>query len=172
MAVKEDQDQANLPVVNKGIVGPPPIPVGRPRIYNPAMCEEVERLGALGWSKVEIASHFNVDRRTIDDWIGSYPEFDLSMIKARENAQAWWERAGREGMYADKFNAAVWKKTVESRFRDDYTERRVTEVVNSDDLGTAFKRKFDLSLLQPEQREQLKSLLMLCYRGDEQDGRS
>jgi hypothetical protein len=28
------------------------------------------------------------------------------------------------GMEAPGFNAAVWKKSVEARFRDDYTERQ------------------------------------------------
>ena len=166
MAAKKDIAKT-IPVQT---VGPDPVRVGRPSQYEDAHCETVERLGAMGWSKAEMCAHFNISRQTLDNWADSHPMFFESLNRARELAQSWWERAGREGMYAGKdFNAAVWKKTVESRFRDDYTERRVTEVVNNEDLGTAFKRKFDLSLLEPEQREQLRYLLTLCYRGENDD---
>lgn len=166
MSGKKDKEKA-IPVPS---VGPDPVPIGRPSLYDDAHCETVERLGAQGWSKAEMCAYFNIHRNTIDGWADSHPVFRESLNRARELAQAWWERAGREGMYAGKdFNAAVWKKTVESRFREDYTERRVTEVVNNEDLGTAFKRRFDITLLEPEQRDQLRYLLTLCLREEKDD---
>ena len=38
--------------------------------------------------------------------------------------QAKLEEMGFDGMTSREFNAPVWKKTMEARFRDDYTERK------------------------------------------------
>lgn len=98
-------------------------PVGRPSKYDPAYCEAVVARQAEGWSLAEFAAHVGVSRQTIDNWGAAHPEFLEALSRAKAAEQAWWEKAGREGLHADKFNAAVWKKSVEARFRDDYTER-------------------------------------------------
>lgn len=106
-------------------------PVGRPTSYRPEYCEKVIELGKLGKSLAQFASNFNVARSTIDQWAEDYPEFSEALNKAKAHAQDWWENAGQEGMFlgGSGFNAAVWKTTVQARFRDDYTER--SEVVTT-----------------------------------------
>lgn len=101
-------------------------PVGRPTSYRPEYCEKVIELGKLGKSLAQFASNFNVSRQTIDNWAEDYPEFLEALNKAKAHAQDWWENAGQEGMFlgGGGFNAAVWKTTVQARFRDDYTERQ------------------------------------------------
>ena len=108
-------------------------PGGRPSKYDPAYCERVIMLGKSGWSRAEMADDLDVDRQTLNNWADAHEEFLAALSRADTAAQAWWEREGRDGMKADKFNAAVWKKTVEARFRDDYTER--TESVTKHDLS-------------------------------------
>lgn len=101
-------------------------PVGRPTSYRPEYCEKVIELGKLGKSLAQFASNFNVSRQTIDNWAEDYPEFLEALNKAKAHAQDWWENAGQEGMFlgGSGFNAAVWKATVQARFREDYTERQ------------------------------------------------
>ena len=108
-----------------------PAPVGRPTEYKPEYCEVVVEKQAQGWSLAEFAAHVGVSRPTVDNWGAAYPEFLEALSRAKAAEQSWWERAGREGMFADKFNAAVWKKSVEARFREDYTERKQTELSGS-----------------------------------------
>ena len=97
---------------------------GRPSTYQPDFCDEIVELGKEGKSVAEMAAHFDVSRQTIDNWAAAHPEFLEALTRARTHMQATLERIGFEGLHAKDFNAAVWKKTMEARFRDDYTERR------------------------------------------------
>lgn len=111
---------------------------GRPSDYDPAFCERVIDLGKQGKSKAQMAAHFDVSRQTIDNWAQAHPEFLEALNRAMAHCQAWWEDKGMAGMEMPGFNAAVWKKSVEARFRDDYTERR--EVAHSGELVTKEQR--------------------------------
>lgn len=103
------------------------MPAGRPTKYDPAYCEAVIEMAKEGKGKCEYAAEFDVSRQTIDNWADAHEEFLEALTRARAHEQAWWERTGREGMFLDRFNAPVWKKSVEARFRDDYTERKAHE---------------------------------------------
>jgi hypothetical protein len=109
--------------------------MGRPSDYDTAFCEQVIELGKAGKSKAQMASAFDVSRQTIDNWAAAHPEFLEALSRAEAHCQAWWEDEGQKGMTAPGFNAAVWKKSVEARFRDDYTERReVNQTLRIEDL--------------------------------------
>jgi hypothetical protein len=99
-------------------------PVGRPTKYDPSFCEEVVKMGKLGKSLAQMAAKFDVARATIDLWVRDHPEFMEALNRAKVHCQAWWEDQGQIGMVSPGFNAPVWKKAVEARFRDDYTERQ------------------------------------------------
>lgn len=99
---------------------------GRPTLYRPEYCETVIELGKQGDSLVQMAAHFDVTRQTLENWASDHPEFLAALNRAKTHCQNWWEKAGREGMFlgGSGFNAAVWKKSMEARFREDYTERQ------------------------------------------------
>jgi hypothetical protein len=103
------------------------MPAGRPSDYDPKHCETVIELGKRGKSLAQMASHFDAARSTIDEWASKHPEFSEALTRAKAHAQAWWEDAGQDGLKADKFNAQVWTKSMQARFRDDYTERQQIE---------------------------------------------
>lgn len=102
--------------------------LGRPSKYDPSFCEIVVELGKGGKSTAQMCAHFDISRQTIDNWAADHPDFLEALSRAKVHAQAWWEEQGVKGMTSDKFNAAVWKKSVEARFREDYTERREHEL--------------------------------------------
>lgn len=97
---------------------------GRPTSYKPEYCEQVVELGKEGKSLAQMAAHFDVARQTIDNWAADNPEFLEALNRARVHMQAKLEEMGFAGLTNKEFNAAVWKKTMEARFRDDYTERK------------------------------------------------
>ena len=103
------------------------MPGGRPSLYKPEYCEQVIEHGKQGLSEVEIACAMDITRTTMRSWADQHPEFSSALTRAKEFEQAWFEKVGREALFADKFNAPVWKKSVEARFRDDYTERKEVE---------------------------------------------
>lgn len=64
-------------------------------------------------------------------------------------------------MYDPSFNAAVWKTSVQARFRQDYTERKEQIVQGGEQpILVAQHKRIDVRLLEPEQREALKQLLI------------
>ncbi len=136
-------------------------PIGRPTRYKPEYCDRIIELAKGGAGMVEWALACEVDRPTLYYWAEVHPEFLTALTRAKMHEQMWWEQAGREGMYLEKFNAVVWRTSMQARFRDDYTERKVTEVSGPD--GGAMKvestTKIDTSSLSDEQRQVLKSVL-------------
>lgn len=68
---------------------------GRPSKYNPKYCDEIIAFMVDGASLAEFAVHIGVARSTIDEWVGSYPEFSVAKREAVSVAQAWWEELGR-----------------------------------------------------------------------------
>jgi hypothetical protein len=92
--------------------------------YKPEYCEQVIALGKEGKSPAEMCAHFDISRQTIDNWAETHPDFLEAYTRAKVHCQAWWEKTGRESLFMDKFNAPVWKKSMEARFREDYTERQ------------------------------------------------
>jgi hypothetical protein len=58
------------------------------------------------------------------DWGTAHEEFAAALSHARDCAQAWHEEKGRKSYNRKHFQAQVWKKTMESRFREDYAEQR------------------------------------------------
>lgn len=97
---------------------------GRPSTYDPAFCDEVIELGKQGKSPVQIAVALGVPRTTMLSWAEQHEEFSTALTRAKEHEQDWWENAGQTGMVAPGFNATVWSKSMQARFREDYTERQ------------------------------------------------
>ncbi len=103
-------------------------PVGRPTSYLPEHCDAVIALGKQGKSFTQIAVSLDISKKTLYNWADENPEFLHALERARECAQDWWENQGMAGMWADKFNAAVWAKSMSCRFPDDYMDKSKQEV--------------------------------------------
>ena len=103
-------------------------PVGRPSSYDPAYCERVIEMGREGDGLAAYAAEFGIDRATLYDWAKAHPAFSTALARAKQLEQVWWERQGRLGLTSKTFNAVVWKTSMQARFREDYTERKSTEI--------------------------------------------
>lgn len=97
---------------------------GRLTSYKLEYCDQVVELGKLGKSKAQMASYFDVSRQTIDNWANDNPVFLEALTRAVTHAQAWWEEAAQTGKAGETINPMVWSKSVQARFREDYTERK------------------------------------------------
>lgn len=100
------------------------MPAGRPTLYRPEYCERVIELGREGKSPAQIASDLDVARPTLLAWSDQHPEFLTALTRAKVHEQAWWEDKGQAALTSDRFNSAVWSKSMSARFREDYTERK------------------------------------------------
>lgn len=99
------------------------MPAGRPTKYDPAYCDRVIELGKEGKSQIQIACALNVDRTTMLGWARDHEEFQTALTRAKEYEQDWWEGVGQQALFADKFNSAVWSKSMSARFRHDYADK-------------------------------------------------
>ena len=137
-------------------------PVGRPSSYDPAFCKRIIEMADEGSGPAEYAVEFGVDRATLYKWADQYEDFRTALSRAKIHEQAWWEREGRSGMRADKFNALVWKTSMQARFRDDYTERKETQLTgaNGGAIQVETTKKLNINELDPEQRDVLKQALL------------
>jgi hypothetical protein len=113
---------------------------GRPTSYKPEYCERVIELGKDGASVMEMACELDVVRDTLYEWAKVHPGFSDAFTRARQWSQAWWERAGKSGMMAPGFNAAVWSRSMAARFPADYTEKRQTEMSGEVKVGRIERR--------------------------------
>lgn len=100
------------------------MPAGRPSLYDPAYCEEVVALGRLGKSEAQISAAIDVPRSTLHNWRDAHQEFAAALTRARDLAQAWWEDAAQNGNANSVIGPAVWKHSMNCRFRGDYAERQ------------------------------------------------
>ena len=107
-------------------------PGGRPSLYRPEYCERVLEFGREGMSVVEMAAEIGVARSTLEEaWPAAHAEFSEAFARARELSQAWWERQGRVGLTAERFNAQVYSRSMAARFPKDWREsKNVDTVVN------------------------------------------
>jgi hypothetical protein len=137
-------------------------PVGRPSKYCQEFCELAIEMGKLGYSPAMIACEFDIDKVSMYDWSAAHPEFSIALRAAKTYEQGWWEREGMGGLRCREFNANLWIKSAQARFREDYTERKETAVTGAD--GGAIKveqtQKIDARQLDPEDREVLKKILL------------
>jgi len=136
-------------------------PVGRPSKYKPEFCERMLEMAAEGCGMAEYAAEFGISRETLFDWRDQHEEFSTALTRAKIIEQSWWEREARLNVKNRDFNANLWYRCAASRFREDYTERKATEV--SGPNGGAMKiestTKLDTRMLDADQRDMLKAVL-------------
>jgi hypothetical protein len=100
------------------------MPAGRPTDYREEFCENVVEWGRLGKSRAWIAAELGICRQTLANWEEAHPEFLDATTRAKLLSQRWWEDAGQDGMTSDKFNATVWAKNMNCRFRDEWVDKQ------------------------------------------------
>lgn len=107
-------------------------PGGRPTKYRPEFCDTIIEVGETGGWLSEMAEACDVARSTIDEWAANHPEFSEALTRAKQKAQAWFERAGRNGLTNKTFNAPLWTAQMKARHRDEYSDRAHVDLTSSD----------------------------------------
>lgn len=63
----------------------------RPSTYNQTYCNEVISAGEQGLSLTAFAGQIGVSRKTVYNWIKTFPEFDEAVNQAKAKAALFWE---------------------------------------------------------------------------------
>ena len=96
---------------------------GRKSLYKAEYCSIAEQMGKQGKSVSQIATIFNVDRKSLQRWAEEHEEFALSLARAKTSEQAWWEAKAQQKLGAKHFQAQLWRHSMTGRF-EDYREAR------------------------------------------------
>jgi len=94
--------------------------VGRPSKFKEKYCEEIVEFCKEGAALVEYAAHIGVSRETLHEWARTHEEFSYALGRAKQAAEAWWTKVGREGLFMggkdNPFNSAVYNFSMAARF--------------------------------------------------------
>ena len=71
------------------------------------------------------------------------------------------------GLVSERFNSGVWSKSMSARFRDEYIERRQTEIAG--EITERREITINARQIEPEAREALKSALLSIKRAVDGD---
>lgn len=109
---------------------------GRPTDYRPEFCAQAREMFKKGYSKVEIASAFGVNRRTMDDWAEKYPEFYRTIHEDLDLSEGWWMGQGRENIANKNFNSRLYELNMMNRFgwKRKNEEKQITQAQSVDEL--------------------------------------
>jgi hypothetical protein len=136
-------------------------PVGRPSKYKPEYCERVIALGKEGYSHAELAADLEVDKASMYRWAEEHEDFRTALHAAKTFEQAWFEREARSNMKNRDFNANLWYRSAASRFREDYTERKETQLTGANGGAVQVESKtVDTDALSADQRSALRDLIL------------
>ena len=130
--------------------------VGRPTLYDPALCDQIIELGKLGKSIEQIASHLGFSLRVFYKWRDEHEEFMHAMEDAKQYEQYWWEEQAQafliENRDSDKINTTMWSRSMAARFPKKYRESTKTEITGAD--GAPLLTGIQVSFVQPDGHKQ------------------
>ena len=128
-------------------------PFGRPTLYDPAYCDQVRELGALGKSIEQISSKLGVSIRTIYVWKDAYPDFLQALEDAKIAEQNWWEEQGQlymlEHKDGAKLNASIWSRSMAARFPKKYRDNSKVELTGEG--GTPLIPSIQVTFVKPSE---------------------
>jgi len=126
---------------------------GRPTLYDPAYCDQVRELGALGKSIEQISYKLGVSLRVIYDWKDKYPDFLHALDDAKIAEQNWWEEQGQlymlEHKDAAKLNASIWSRSMAARFPKKYRDNSKVELTGEG--GTPLIPSIQVTFVKPNE---------------------
>jgi DNA-binding XRE family transcriptional regulator len=106
--------------------------MARPSKYDKSFLPKIIEMGKEGASKAEMSAKLGITRETFNQYEKEYPEFSDAVKQAVALSQAWWEEKGRQAVFnSTNFNATAYIFNMKNRFRDDWSDRIITEHAGS-----------------------------------------
>ena len=143
-------------------------PIGRPTIYGPEVCAAILAAASDGYSLEGAAVQAGISWSSLKHWKQTIPEFLAVMEEARLLAASWWEQKARQSAAGEiDGNARLIEFGLRNRSRhaSGWHDTRTLEVTGAN--GGAIQSTqnlqvapMDVSNLNAEQREQLRTLLL------------
>jgi hypothetical protein len=148
----------------------PKRPVGRPTSYRSEYCDLIAAAMADGLSAEAAAAKIGISARSLFNWQQIHPEFLQAVQEGRQMALLWWEERARAIAEGAPGSAQIVALGLKNRSRAPSGWHEWQRLEHSGPAGGPIKteNQFDASKLSPEERTELRRLLMLGMT--QQDG--
>ena len=127
--------------------------VGRPTLYDPALCDKVIELGKQGLSVQQMSLELGISTRSLFDYKAEYPEFSRALEEAQDLEMAWWENQAKLYMVEHKdsarLNTGLWSRSMAARFPKKYREQVKQEITGAD--GAPLLTGIQVSFVKPNE---------------------
>lgn len=118
------------------------MPGGRPTKYEPRFCDEVVSIMKTGLSLTAFAGEIGVARSTINEWMGSFPEFSEACKKGQAARVRYLEQTLLDGNAGPYVTARIF--ALKNADPDEWRDKR--EVLHAGEVAITTKEQRDAAV--------------------------
>jgi hypothetical protein len=143
----------------------PKHPGGRPTLYRREMCGRLVEAMADGLTAEAAAARIGISARSLFYWQKEHPEFLQAIQEGRQRSQLWWEERALAMANGESGNTQIVMLGLRNRSRaasgwNNETVKLEHTGPEGGPIQVEPTHKIDIEALEPEQREQLKQVLL------------
>lgn len=98
-------------------------------LYKPEFCQTAIEVMKEGYPIVNVAAALKVTKKTIHEWVQTYPEFADAIETGRVLGEAKMNELGRWGLGRKDFQYNVWAKILQRNYQDSWDRKVKVESV-------------------------------------------
>jgi hypothetical protein len=138
---------------------------GRPKLYRREMCDLLVEAMAGGLTAEAAAARIGISARSLFYWQQQHPEFLQAIQEGRQRSQLWWEERALAMASGEAGNTQIVMLGLRNRSRaatgwNNDTVKLEHTGPEGGPVEVKAEHKIDIAALEPEQRDQLRQILL------------
>jgi hypothetical protein len=138
---------------------------GRPTLYRREMCDRLVEAMADGLTAEAAAARIGISARSLFYWQQQHPEFLQAIQEGRQRSQLWWEERALAMANGESGNTQIVVLGLRNRSRaatgwNNDTVKLEHTGPEGGPVEVKAEHKIDIESLEPEQRDQLRQVLL------------
>ena len=138
---------------------------GRPTLYRREMCDRLVEAMADGLTAEAAAARIGISARSLFYWQQQHPEFLQAIQEGRQRSQLWWEERALAMANGESGNTQIVVLGLRNRSRaatgwNNDTVKLEHTGPEGGPVEVKAEHKIDIASLEPEQRDQLREILL------------
>jgi hypothetical protein len=138
---------------------------GRPTLYRREMCDRLVEAMAEGLTAEAAAARIGISARSLFYWQQQHPEFLQAIQEGRQRSQLWWEERALAMANGEAGNTQIVMLGLRNRSRaatgwNNDTVKLEHTGPEGGPVEVKAEHKIDIAALEPEQRDQLREILL------------
>jgi hypothetical protein len=137
---------------------------GRPKLYRHEMCDQFVDAMAKGLTAEAAAARIGISARSLFYWQKEHAEFLQVIQEGWQRSQLWWEERALAMAIGEAGNTQIVVLGLRNRSRAATGWNKTVKLEHTGPEGGPLQveptHKIDISALEPEQRDQLREILL------------